>query len=156
MKTFKKIKKKNYMVELAGKKWMFKEIVFTEMSDGKLGLTKDETEKINFSVANAICSSEDKMSTDELEFLCEITATRAIEVSRFVRKSPSTVTRWFDRDKPRELDFGNSLILKQFFWVKIFMVNIYLSVCFATYHTLFTIVFMSLYLICCFFIFCSI
>lgn len=108
------------MVELAGKKWMFKEIVFTEMSDGKLGLTKDETEKINFSVANAICSSEDKMSTDELEFLCEITATRAIEVSRFVRKSPSTVTRWFDRDKPRELDFGNSLILKQFFWVKIF------------------------------------
>jgi hypothetical protein len=108
---------KNYKFPLAGHVWEFNEVRFHRDEKGRLLIAVEETRRINRSVANAICSTDEVLSADEFVFLCRLSRTSNADASKRVKADPSTPTKWMKRGTVPALE---SEVLKKFFWEKIF------------------------------------
>jgi hypothetical protein len=108
---------KNYKIPLAGHIWEFDEVRFYCDANERLFMAVEETQRINRSVINAICSTDEPLSSDEFEFLCRLSRTSNAEVAKRVKADPSTPTKWMKRGKVPGLE---SEVLKKYFWEKIF------------------------------------
>lgn len=107
----------NYRIQAAGTIWEFESVEMESDVDGETLLGASEIERINHSIANALCSEPSLLTPDELEFLAKITRTRNIEIAARVFADPSTVTRWKEKLAIPALE---SEVLKKYFWNKIF------------------------------------
>jgi formate dehydrogenase maturation protein FdhE len=107
----------NYRIQAAGTIWEFEFVEMESDSEGKTLLKATEIQRINRSIANALCSEARPLTPDELEFLSKITRTRNTEIAARVYADPSTVTRWKEKKSIPALE---SEVLKEFFWNKLF------------------------------------
>ena len=107
----------NYRIQAAGTIWEFETVEMESDAEGKTLLKATEIERINRSIANALCSEPSPLSPDELEFLAKITRTRNTEIAARVYADPSTVTRWKEKKAIPALE---SEVLKEYFWNKLF------------------------------------
>ena len=115
MKT---LTKKNYPYQAAGRTWAVRELRLVTMPDKTVAILEDEIDRIHRAIANEICGSPDPLSMDELEFLCDITATSFAEVANYLGIHRSTVTRWRKAGEvPKSV---MSVVLKKWFWFKLF------------------------------------
>jgi len=108
---------KNYKLPLAGHVWEFNEMRFHRDQKGRLLIAVEETKRINRSVANAICSTDEVLSADEFVFLCRLCRTSNADVAKRVKADPSTPTKWMKRGTVPALE---SEVLKKFFWQRVF------------------------------------
>ena len=113
----KKKRIENYRIQAAGTIWEFESVEMESAADGKILVGAAEVQRINRSIANALCSEPSPLSPDELEFLAKITRTRNTEIAARVYADPSTVTRWKEMKAIPALE---SEVLKEYFWNKIF------------------------------------
>ena len=74
----------NYRIQAAGTIWDFESVEMESDVDGKTLLRASEIERINRSIANALCSEPSPLTPDELEFLAKITRARNIEIAASV------------------------------------------------------------------------
>lgn len=106
-----------YRLAIAGSIWEFDSVPLDQTNDGSFRISIKETERINKSVANAICGSPEKLTGEEFDFLCRITRTSYVEAADRLKKSPSTPSTWVKKGSVPELE---SEVFKQFIWEKIF------------------------------------
>ena len=111
----------NYRIRAAGTTWEFDSVEMESAADGKTLVRAAEVERINRSIANALCSDPNPFTPDELDFLAKIIRTRNTEIAARVYADPSTVTRWKEKKAIPALE---SEVLKEFFWNKIFSAEI--------------------------------
>ena len=109
--------KTNHILHIAGKVWVFEKVEFVKDIEGDLSITGKELLRLQKSVGNAICGSSSVLTKDELDFLCECTGTTGKEISTVLFCDSSSVTKWRNQGKVPMLE---SIILKEYFWVKIF------------------------------------
>ena len=112
-----KLIKKNHILHMAGKVWVFDEVEFIRDIEGDLSITAKELLRLQRAVGNAVCGSSSFLTTDELDFLCEATSTTGKEISTVLFCDSSSVAKWRNQSKVPMLE---SVILKEYFWVKIF------------------------------------
>ncbi|MBI2876770.1 MAG: hypothetical protein HYY20_07805 [Candidatus Tectomicrobia bacterium] len=112
------ISQRNYSYQAAGRFWLVPELYLTRMPDGTLAIMQDEIDRIHRAIANEICGSPDSLTSDELEFLCDVTLTSFTEVAESLDVHKSTLTKW--RKSLAHLLPWTSLLLKKRFWFKIF------------------------------------
>jgi hypothetical protein len=112
-----KIIQKKHMMHFAGKVWIFDQVEFVKDLEGDLSITGKEMLRLQRAVGNAVCGNATALTKDELDFLCECTSTNGKEIASLVFCDPSNVTKWRNQGKVPMLE---SLILKEFFWIKLF------------------------------------
>lgn len=110
---------KHYDWHAAGKVWTFDKVKFVKDPDGDIGISAEELERMHKLIANEVCRSDNNLSPEELEFLCEITATKYVEIAELLRLSKGTVSQWLNK-KRSKIAFAESVLLKEFFWTKLF------------------------------------
>ena len=104
--------------QAAGRIWVVPELRLTTMPDGTVAILEEEVDRIHRAIANEICGSPEKLTIDELEFLCDITLTSFTDVADYLDVHRSTLTKWRKAGEvPRLLA---SLLLKKWFWFKLF------------------------------------
>ncbi len=108
----------DYPIHAAGRIWSVDTARLTQLHDGTLGISYAELKRIHRAIANSVCGTGGVLTTDELEFLCDITDTRYADVARAVDVDKSTVTLWRKKGGVSKLPF--SLLLKRWFWFKLF------------------------------------
>ncbi len=109
--------KQDYAMHFAGKLWVFQKVFFSRDEDGHLGLSMSELNRLHRAVANAICADDIALSTEELEFLCKLTTTTNKSIAETVKCNPTNISKWRKRQHVPDLE---SIVLKEFFWEKIF------------------------------------
>lgn len=117
-KTSKKIK--NYLYQTAGSTWKIPDvqIEISEISKQEI-IPGREITRINKFVANEICCSYQELTGDELDFLCDLTTTKYTEAAAKVGLTKSVVSKWVAKGKEK-IPLASSLILKKWFWEKVF------------------------------------
>jgi hypothetical protein len=118
MKNMKTKKHKNYPFLAAGRVWIIPEVSITILPDNTMGLSLAEIKRIQKAIANEVCGSPGPLSIEELEFLCDATATRYNEIAEKLFVSKSNVTFW--RKSAKRVPLLESLFLKRWFWCRLF------------------------------------
>lgn len=108
----------DYHYHAAGRIWKIPEVKLQKYPDGHLNIGLDEITRINEAISNEICGKSNPMTGGELEFLCDATDTRYIEVAKKFQVSKGNVSHWVSSTSP--ISFERSLILKRWFWAKMF------------------------------------
>lgn len=110
--------KDRYQVHAAGHLWTVASVSLTELPDGTVAIDQDALAGIHRAIANALCGGDAKLTSDELEFLCDITEARFVDVARYLDMDKSTVTTW--RRKGGVPSRVVSMALKKWFWFRLF------------------------------------
>jgi hypothetical protein len=109
---------KNYLMHAAGHVWSVDAVTLTQLPDGTLALSQAELGRLHRAVANAICGGIGALSFDELEFLCDVTATTFTEVAEHLELNKSTITTWRRKGAVPSRIASNAL--KRWFWFRLF------------------------------------
>ncbi len=109
----------DYPYQVAGKTWKIPHVQIEKSETGSEVLSGKEVTRMNEFVANAICSKYNELTGEELDFLCDITATKYTEVALKIGLTKSIVSKWVAKEK-ENISFAHSIILKKYFWIKIF------------------------------------
>ncbi|MCB9780529.1 MAG: hypothetical protein H6742_18325 [Alphaproteobacteria bacterium] len=109
---------KDYQYHAAGRIWIVPELQLLKLPDGSLGLPQTEINRVHRAVANALCGSEDPLSGEDFEFLCDVAGVAYAVVADALHLDRSTLTKW--RDSGRPMPFIRSLFLKRWFWFRLF------------------------------------
>ncbi len=104
-------------IPMIGRVWVFPEVVYTKDAEGELGISFIELEKLQLSVANAICGEEQQLKSIEFDFLLNITKTTQSEIAEFLKCHVSSIGKWRQKENVPQLE---SLVLKEIFWTKLF------------------------------------
>ena len=104
-------------MHFAGKIWIFRKVVFSRDEEGELGISFAELTRLHRAVANAICASENHLTRDELDFLCELVSATNREIADALKCAPTSISKWRKRQHVPELE---SIVLKEIFWEKVF------------------------------------
>jgi len=107
-----------YQVHAAGHLWAVASVELTELPDGTVAIDQSTLEAIHRAIANAVCGGEEKLTSDELEFLCDVAGARYVDVARYLDMDKSTVTTW--RRKGGVPSRVVSMALKKWFWFRLF------------------------------------
>ncbi len=114
----KTLEKANQPFHAAGRLWIVPTMKLAVLPDGTLALSQSEIDRIHRAVANAICGNVRCLSAAELEFLCDVTETAYSDVAKHLELDRSAVSRWRSRGRP--IPRAHSLLLKKWFWFKLF------------------------------------
>lgn len=68
---------KNYKFPAAGEVWEFQEVKFIRLPDGSLSIDAMELDKMHNTIATEILATDEPLTGDEFEFLCEFTKLRS-------------------------------------------------------------------------------
>jgi len=121
----KKISKtiKNYLYQTAGSTWKIPDVQIevSQISYEEI-IPGHEITRMNKFVANELCCSHSILNGDELDFLCDLTATKYTDVAKKIGLTKSVVSKWVAKGGDK-IPFAASLILKKWFWGKIFFVK---------------------------------
>ena len=109
---------KDYRVHAAGREWVLPAVTLTELPDGSVGVSAQELGRAHRAIANAICGNSDRLSVDELEFLCDVAEVTFTELADYLDVDKSTVTQWRRRGAIPRRPLG--LLAKKWFWFKLF------------------------------------
>ncbi len=109
---------RNYQVFAAGHLWQVASATLTTLPDGNEGLSVEEVSRIHRAVANALCGSDDDLSFEAFEFLCDITGSTFSEAASHLGMNKSTVSTWRRRGVVPSKLVGHAL--KRWFWFKLF------------------------------------
>ena len=115
MKTF---VEQDYELHAAGRMWVLPEVTLAELPDGSVGISAQELERAHRAIANAICGSPERLSVEELEFLCDVADVTFTELANYLDVDKSTVTQWRRRGVIPRRPIG--LLAKKWFWLKLF------------------------------------
>lgn len=78
----------------------------------------DELARLHRAIASAICESDEWLSFEEFEFLCDVTETTFTSAAEHLGQNKSTVSTWRRRGLVPSKLVGNAL--KRWFWFKLF------------------------------------
>ena len=109
---------KNYPYQIAGKTWTIKKVTMQKSISGGLVFPGKEVTRMNHVVAKEICGGYSTLSGQELEFLCDLTTTKFVDVSIILGISKGTVSKLVSQNS--HLAISQSIQLKKWFWAKIF------------------------------------
>jgi len=108
----------NYPYAAAGRVWIIPTYKLNVLRDGTLVVTKSELDRVNRAIGNEICGSADNLTVEELDFLCDITATTYVELASILDMNRSSLSRW---KKPGIVPSkSTSNLIKRWFWMKLF------------------------------------
>ena len=110
---------KEYPVQAAGKTWTIKNVQLEKSESKSEVIPSREITRINRFVANEICCAHSILTGDDLEFLCDLTTTKYTEVALKVGLTKSVISKWVSKGS-ENIPFAPSLILKKWFWSKVF------------------------------------
>lgn len=108
----------SYPYRTAGRTWLIANVSLKKAQDGSIVLPGTEIERMHRIISNEICGSPSSIHPEELEFLCDVTATRFNEVADFLGFTKGSITAW--KRPGKVVPLGESLRLKRWFWYKIF------------------------------------
>lgn len=111
-------KVRNHRLFAAGQLWEVGSAVVSVLPDGTEAISADEIERMHRAVANAICGSDERLSFEEFEFLCDVTESSFAEAAQHLGLNKSTVSTWRRRGLVPSKLVGNAL--KRWFWFKLF------------------------------------
>lgn len=111
-------KVRNHRVFAAGQLWEVGSAVVSHLPDGTEAVSMDELERLHRAIANAICGSDEWLSFEEFEFLCDVTETTFTSAAEHLGLNKSTVSTWRRRGLVPSRLVGNAL--KRWFWFKLF------------------------------------
>ena len=117
MKT-KTIVEHDYPYHSAGRIWILPSLNIVELPDGTVGISGTEIRRVHRAIANSICGSPSVLTSDEFEFLTDVTRKPYNEVARAIGITPSALTRWMERGS--KMPRLRSMFLKRWFWFQIF------------------------------------
>lgn len=109
---------RHYPLHAAGHLWSVKAVKLTDLPDGTQAISQEELTRVHRAVANAICGSGEVLSFEELEFLCDVTATTFTEVAAYLDLNKSTITTWRRKGVVPTRVASNTL--KRWFWFRLF------------------------------------
>ena len=109
---------KNYPYQIAGKTWNINKVIMQKGISGSLIFPRSEVSRMNFVVAKEICGSYSPLSGQELDFLCDLTTTKFVEISKIIGISKGTVSKLVSQNT--SLAISQSIQLKKLFWARIF------------------------------------
>ena len=109
----------NYPYQIAGRTWHIPHLQIEKSEFGTEVLPSHEITRMNNFVANEICCTYTELTGDELDFLCDMTTTKYTEVALKIGLTKSIVSKWIAKGKEK-ISLAHSIILKKYFWVKIF------------------------------------
>jgi hypothetical protein len=109
---------KKYDWHAAGRIWTLDKVEFTRAPDGSVGLSFTEIDRMNKLITNEICKSLAALTASELEFFCDITSTTFATIAKILHISKAAVSQW--AKKKNALPFAESVLLKEYFWTKVF------------------------------------
>ena len=108
----------DYRYQAAGREWSVPSLTLTVLPDGSEAITEAEIQRIHTAIGNEICGSEEPLTIEELDFLCDLTGTSLTEVAHELDLHKSTLSKWRASGQiPRSL---YSTHLKKLFWFKLF------------------------------------
>ena len=109
---------RDYRYHEAGHIWLVPELHLMRLPDGTLGLSEAEIRRVHQGIANEICGGLEPLTTDELEFLCDVAEVTLVEAAAQIGLHKSALSKWKQSGAvPRSL---TSLALKRWFWFKLF------------------------------------
>ncbi len=108
----------SYPYLAAGRTWLITDVTLKKAPDGTVVLPGFEIERMHKIIVNEICGSPSSLTPAELEFLCDVTATRFNEVAEFLAVTKGSITFW--KRPGKSVPLGESLRLKRWFWYKVF------------------------------------
>ena len=114
----KKIHKRDQPFHAAGRLWTVPGMTLSVLPDGTAALSQEELDRIHRAIANAICGDARCLSASELDFLCDVTETAYSDVAGHLELDRGAVSRW--RNGGRPVPRAHSLLLKEWFWFKLF------------------------------------
>lgn len=109
---------RDYPYQAAGRIWIVPEFRLTVLPDGEVAVSHSELMRIHRAIANYLCGREAALTSEELEFLCDVTETSFAEVARELGVHRSTLTKW--RANSREVPSVLDAYIKRYFWFKLF------------------------------------
>lgn len=118
LKLDESVVQRNYLYHTAGRIWIIPKVEMFRNPDGTLGISFEEIDRIQKAVANEICGNAKFLSGVEFEFLCDATSTKFVEVAEKFSISKGNVSHWTHSKSP--ISFERSVILKRWFWSKLF------------------------------------
>jgi len=108
----------DYPYAAAGRVWIVPEYKLAQLPDGSLVVLKAELDRVHRAIANEICGSSERLTVDELDFLCDVTATTYSELAQVLELNKSTLSRW---KRPGSVpSTSTSHGIKRWFWMKLF------------------------------------
>ena len=112
----------DYPYSVAGRVWVIPHYELTQLPDGSLVVLKAELDRVHRAIANAICGSRDRLTVEELDFLCHITSTTYTDLARLLDLHKSTLSRW---KRPGDVPSKpTSTQLKRWFWTRLFAADL--------------------------------
>ena len=109
---------RNYPYSAAGRVWILPTYTLSVRPDGTLVVLMSELDRVHRAIGNEICGSPDNLTVDELDFLCDVTATTYTELAAILDMNRSSLSRW---KKPGVVPSrATSNLLKRWFWMKLF------------------------------------
>lgn len=102
----------------AARLWVIPQIEYTQLPDGTSGISAAEINKLNRAIANHICGEAEALTSQELDFLCDVADSTITEVAAVLRMDKSAISRW--RSGDRGIPHSASWILKRWFWYRLF------------------------------------
>lgn len=115
--SMEQIKYTNHPIPMIGRVWIFPEVTYVKDPEGELGISLAELKKLQLAIANAVCGEDSRLSCDEFDFLMDLSESSVKEISLLLKCHSSNVGRWRNKDNLPPLE---SVVLKEFFWVKLF------------------------------------
>lgn len=113
---------KDYLYQIAGKTWVIPEVRLETSESGRVVIPGSEITRLNHHVANGICGTHSALTGAELDFLCDITTTKYTLVADEIGVSKSVISKWTAKPES-ETPLAASVILKKWFWGRIFGVD---------------------------------
>jgi len=102
----------------AGRVWILPSYNLTRLPDGTLVVSQAELDRVHRAISNEICGSGDRLTVEELDFLCAVTLSTYVDVAAALGLNKSTVSRW---RRPGKVPGGaTSAALKRWFWTLLF------------------------------------
>ena len=109
---------RHYPYAAAGRVWVMPTYTLTVLADGTPVVMKSELDRVHRAIGNEICGAADNLTVDELDFLCDVTATTYTELAEVLDMNKSSLSRW---KKPGAVPSrASSNLLKRWFWMKLF------------------------------------
>jgi DNA-binding transcriptional regulator YiaG len=108
----------NYPYAAAGRVWIIPTYTLAVLPDGTPVVLKTELDRVHRAIGNEICGSPENLIVEELDFLCDITATTYTELADMLDMNRSSLSRW---KRPGAVPSrATSNLLKRWFWMKLF------------------------------------
>lgn len=112
------VTERNYTFLAAGRTWIVPALQLQRLPDGTVVLPQVEALRVHLAIANEICGTAEPLTSDELEFLCDVAVATYAQVATAVGVHRSALTRWRTSASPVRLQ--TSLALKKWFWFHLF------------------------------------